>query len=283
MGFAVVLIFSLIAAVALAFVCWPLWRHAGKGRPVLAASLACFVLAVAAGSYILVGHPRLAERSFETPNDVPALVSMLAWRMRSAPANARGWALLGRGYLSLNDPVEAAGAFRRAAALAPAADKPALYSAYGEALTAAAMGEITPEAEAAFRQALAGDPKDVAARFYLGQAYAMRRDVPHALALWQSLLADTPPDAPWRQMLLSRIVMLRATAQGAPNVVAMVEGLAERLKAHPNDPVGWRRLVRAYVVLGQRDKAEAALENGRRALQGADRSALDAEADELKL
>ena len=43
----------------------------------------------------------------------------------------------------------------------------------------------------------------------------------------------------------------------------MVERLAERLKRDGSDVEGWLRLVRAYTVLGDRDKARAAA--GRRA------------------
>jgi cytochrome c-type biogenesis protein CcmH len=38
----------------------------------------------------------------------------------------------------------------------------------------------------------------------------------------------------------------------------MVEGLAARLEANPDDLPGWQRLARAYVVLGEGQKAEAA-------------------------
>lgn len=282
-----VLIFSLVAAAALAFVCFPLWRRTAQGRIVLVASLAAFVLAIAAGSYIFVGHPELALRSLQSPNsrDVRGLVSALAWRMRRSPGDPRGWVLLGRGYLSLNDPEDAAMAFKRAADLAPAAQKPALLSAYGEALTAMAMGAVTPDAEAAFREALKGDPNDVAARFYLGQAYAQRRDDAHALALWQGLLADTPPNAPWRGALIDRIALVRAAMQAPPDIGQMVQRLADRLKSQPDDPAGWRRLVKAYVVLGRMDKAQAALTDARKALahDKADLSMLDIEARELKL
>lgn len=285
MGFVLALIFCIVAAAASAFVCWPLWRHTSRGRAVLAASLAAFVLAVAGGAYVFIGHPRLALRSLESSDntDLRALVTKLAWHMRQSPDDPRGWTLLGRGYLTLNDPNDAAHAFQRAAALAPPEAKPALYSAYGEALTVAAMGAVTPEAEAAFNRALQGNPKDFAARFYLGQAYAERRDRAHALAFWESLLADTPSGAPWRQPLAARIALLKGAAP--PNVAAMVQRLANRLKTQPDDPAGWQRLVRAYVVLGQADKARTALADARHALAGdsADLGALAAEARDLKL
>ena len=40
------------------------------------------------------------------------------------------------------------------------------------------------------------------------------------------------------------------TDQTAPDINAMVEGLAERLKNDPNDPEGWTRLIRSRIVLG---------------------------------
>lgn len=49
-------------------------------------------------------------------------------------------------------------------------------------------------------------------------------------------------------------------------IQGMVEGLAERLKQDGNDPAGWQRLVRAYMVLGQRAKAMEALKSARKAL-----------------
>jgi cytochrome c-type biogenesis protein CcmH len=46
----------------------------------------------------------------------------------------------------------------------------------------------------------------------------------------------------------------------------MVARLAERLKTNGADPDGWLRLVRAYMVMGDRDKARAAAGDARRAL-----------------
>jgi cytochrome c-type biogenesis protein CcmH len=43
----------------------------------------------------------------------------------------------------------------------------------------------------------------------------------------------------------------------------MVAGLAERLKARPDDPQGWVRLVRAYAVLGETGQRDAALATAR--------------------
>ena len=46
----------------------------------------------------------------------------------------------------------------------------------------------------------------------------------------------------------------------------MVERLATRLKQNGDDVEGWLRLVRAYMVMGDRDKAKSALIDARQAV-----------------
>jgi cytochrome c-type biogenesis protein CcmH len=63
----------------------------------------------------------------------------------------------------------------------------------------------------------------------------------------------------------------------------MVAGLAARLRANPDDPEGWKRLLRAYVVLGKRAAAGSALAQAQSAMKDRpkDLAALDAEAQSL--
>ena len=44
--------------------------------------------------------------------------------------------------------------------------------------------------------------------------------------------------------------------------------MAARLKANPDDPAGWVRLVRAYAVLGETDRRDAALADARHRYAG---------------
>ncbi|HKN41352.1 MAG TPA: hypothetical protein VJV87_00500, partial [Sphingomicrobium sp.] len=48
----------------------------------------------------------------------------------------------------------------------------------------------------------------------------------------------------------------------------MVERLSEKLHRDGSDAEGWLRLVRSYMVLGEREKALAAVLDARRALAG---------------
>ena len=90
-----------------------------------------------------------------------------------------------------------------------------------------------------------------------------------SIADWRALAADIPAGDP----RLGALKTVIAEAEGAPAPAAapglssdqltavrgMVAGLAARLKTQPDDPEGWVRLVRAYAVLGDTAKREAAL------------------------
>jgi cytochrome c-type biogenesis protein CcmH len=285
-------IFFAFSLAAMGFVALPLLRGQGDAvaaRSMLAAVPALLVLGIGTGTYLMLGKPDLALRTLTGPDlhDMNSVIASLAHRMRETPFDTQGWTLLGRAYLTVNDPDDAAKALARGirAAELHGAPSPALLSAYGEALTEDAGGVVTPEAEAAFKAALAQNPKEMASRFYLGLAFASRGENANALAMWQSLLADAPADASWRAMLVDQIAGLHARMGSAPDIGKMVQGLADRLKADPDDAQGWQRLIRAYSVMGDATKAKQALADARVAMAKRPDAlkALDAEAAGLNL
>jgi len=269
-----ILIFSLVALGAAAFVVLPMLRtreavaDSGSRRawPAIAAGLA--TMAVGLGTYALLGQPDIALTELTGPSrtDYRALIATLARRMPNRPGDIEGWTLLGRGYLSLGNPEQAEKAFGHAvdASKAIQGNAPAeLLSNYGEAMTEAA-GQVTKEAEAVFREALTQNPKELVSRYYVGLALATRGDKGAALQLWESVLADAPPETPWRSGLVNQVAALKAETGGAaPNPMAMVAQLAQRLETSPNDLNGWMMLIRAYSVLGDKPKAVAALAKAR--------------------
>ncbi len=285
--------FALLALGAAAFAVGPLLRQKdAKGRWILASAILVFLLGIGGGVYAMLGQPDLALRDVTAPQnrDVKGLIPMLVQRVRTDPNDLMAWTFLGRAYMNQRDPADAAKAFARAVTLARAQKRndPALYSAYGEALVQQSGGAVSKEAEAAFEAALAADPADAAARFYLGLARASRGDKDGAMALWQSLAEDVPASSPLHQLLVERMAMLSsqgAGGGGAPDPVAMVARLAARLKAEPNDLMGWQRLIRAYTVLGEPAKAKEALATARKTFASNPDAvtALDAAAKELKL
>lgn len=261
--------FVLVALTAVAFAAVPLWRMSEKkGRALLVGAIALFMLAIGGGTYFLVGRPHLAERSAQglsNVHEINGLVPYLIARVRAHPEDVRAWRYLASAYMAASDPRDAAKALAKVIALTGKGDA-GVDAAYGEALVADNEGQVPPEAEEAFAAALKADPRNGPARFYLGVAKAGHGDRAGAMALWQSLLADVPTTSPLHQMLIDRLAQLTSqTPGGAPNPRAMVDMLAARLKADPNDALGWVRLMRAYTVLGETDKAKEALASARKA------------------
>ena len=140
-----------------------------------------------------------------------------------------------------------------------------------------------------FTQAAALDAAAPRPNFYLGVAAQQDGDKAKALAIWTKLLANSPPDAAWVPTVKNHIAELNGapvetagTGPGMPSGPAaarvaamapdkqqafirrMVDGLADRLKSNGNDIDGWLRLVRAYRVLQEPDKARVALGDAKR-------------------
>jgi cytochrome c-type biogenesis protein CcmH len=261
--------FVAVAALAVAFAVVPLIRLKKKKQALLLAAIALFMLGIGGGTYLLVGRPHLARRAAEgiETRDVNGLVPFLIQRVRKYPTDAKAWRYLSQAYMTAGDSTDAAKAMAKVIALTGKND-PALDASYGEALVQSQGGQVSDEAFAAFTAANQRDPKNPAARFFLGLGKAQRGDRPGAIALWQSLLADVPANSPVHDMLIDRLAQLRSQQEGAaPNPRAMVAMLAARLKADPNDALGWVRLIHAYNVLGETDEARKALATARAAFK----------------
>jgi cytochrome c-type biogenesis protein CcmH len=66
--------------------------------------------------------------------------------------------------------------------------------------------------------------------------------------------ADAPNSA------AGQAIQQMSPEEQAEMIHAMVDKLATRLQANPDDAEGWRKLARAYQVLGENDKAKTALD-----------------------
>ena len=273
-----ILVFVAVALAASAFVVLPLVRPSrddAARQPLLAVGAGLGVAALGLVLYVMLGTPQVALSSLQgaSTTDYPQLIATLSRQMRERPDDMQGWTLLGRGYMAVGNPAEAMKAFRQAVNLSKerlGEAPPALLSSYGEAVAQASNG-VTKEAEDIFRAVLEQDPGDLMARYYVGLAQSTRGDRAGALQMWEGVLADAPPDAERRGALVDQVALLRAQmirgegggGGGAPNPQAMVAQLASRLDSNPNDLEGWLRLIRAYSVLGEKDKAGAALTRAR--------------------
>ena len=211
-------------------------------------ALALAIPLIALGLYLQIGRPGLPAAPF-VAGARPALDQQLDIQGMVAAARAR-------------------------ASRQP--DDPDAQAALGEALTLEADGTVTSAAVEAFNKALAAQPDDTRALYYLGLHEAQSGDSRAALKRWQELEAKSPPDAPFLPMLRAEIARVAKSAglempkpsreqqeamaaltpeQRQQAIRGMVEGLAARLKDNPQDRGGWLRLANAWKVLGENANA----------------------------
>jgi cytochrome c-type biogenesis protein CcmH len=231
---------------------------------ILPPALALAIPLLALGLYLQVGRPGLPAAPFVAGKSPPA---------------------------SADEPfsVEKLLAAARVRVAAQPDDADAL-SALGEALTLEANGTVTQPAVESFAKALAAQPEDPRALYYLGLHDAQSGDSRAALSRWRALLAKSPPEAPFLPMLRAEIERVAKVAGVDPDIPAapaampqppnsqpsreqqdamaamtpeqrqqairgMVEGLAAKTKDNPQDRAGWLRLANAWKVLGENANA----------------------------
>ena len=253
----------------------PAWSAEPKARRgVLIAVIAAPALALVL--YLLLGAPGYPDRPFaqrmaawrkSDPRELsaPELAAVLKLAVKERPNDPEGYRFLAMMEGASQNPQEAVRALRHALKLAP--ERADLWEMLGEALTVEADNKLTDEAKAAYAEALKRDPNAVVARFQMARARIEGGDKAGGLAVWKGLMAELPANDERRAAIGQAIAEQegRAAQPAAPAggqmemIRGMVEGLAQRLKANPDDPEGWVRLVRAYAVLGDAAKRDAAL------------------------
>ncbi|MBX3479923.1 MAG: c-type cytochrome biogenesis protein CcmI [Caulobacter sp.] len=235
--------------------------------------------------YFLVGSPgvadqpmsaRIAQWSRINPEQLTTgqAALMLEQQRKKHPNDPQLLRALAYARMQSGDAYGAAKALREAVVLSP--NDAELWEWLGVAFMATNNGEVGADARRALDQALKIDPKAASPRYLLARADIAEGRTAEGLAGWRALLQDLPPGDEHRPGLAAEIAQVERTgrlpgaqpvpqagAAGGPNIQAMVDGLAARLEANPDDPDGWARLIRAYAVLGDAEKQAAALEKAR--------------------
>lgn len=255
------------------------------GSPSLALVAALIIPALALPLYLRSGSPELPDvpRAQRIENaaktgDFDALIVQVEEHLAKTPDDVEGWKVLAPAYRRAERWSDAAEAYRNILRLSPRT--PDLISIYGESLVLAGGGMVSAEAHDLFAEALKLDPKLPQARFYDALALKQEGKTAEAKAAFEAFLAETPADAPWRDMLMAELQNLdsrppaldQQTMEQASNMNAqdrqamirsMVDGLEEKLKANGKDLEGWLRLIRARGVLGEADKAKWAYDSAK--------------------
>ncbi|MBI5278141.1 MAG: c-type cytochrome biogenesis protein CcmI [Burkholderiales bacterium] len=249
-------------------------------------ALAVVLPLAAAGTYAMLGAPNAinAERAAAAQqHEMEAAIETLAARLKANPDNPKGWAMLARSYKVLGRMEDAEQAYSKVGAMLDA--DPDLLANYADLIVARTQS-FDGRPMTMIRKALAIDPKHPMSLMLLGTAAFQAGRFAEAAAEWEKLLAVVEPNSQDAEELQSAIAEAREKAgmkahAKAPAVAAaatpippalgaapqqmppgtpeqMVERLAARLKANPNDPDGWDRLARSYEVLGKAKEAQEA-------------------------
>ncbi len=246
---------------------------------------------VAIAIYLPLGSPRLADfplaertRAPDATQPLDNLVAQVEAHLEKNPADGRGWAVLAPVLAKLWRYDDAVRAYRNS--ITYNGENAGRRADLGEALVAAAGGVVTSEAKAEFERAVALNADEAKASYFLGVAAEQDGRTTEAASIWRTMLARAPTDAPWRPLVQAALARVNAAGSGAPvlsdDTVAaakdmneadrgamirgMVDRLATRLKENGDDVEGWLRLVRAYMVMGDRDRAKIASMDARQAV-----------------
>jgi cytochrome c-type biogenesis protein CcmH len=272
----------------------PLWRRRA------AALVALILLPALAGTlYIRWGSPQLPGAPLAARMDAPlqtrsieSMVAQVEAHLEKNPDDGQGWQVVAPVYMRMgrfNDAVRA-----RAQTIRLLGSTAEREADLGEAQVAAANGVVTADAKATFERALKADAANVKAQYFSGLAAEQDGKPQEAARIWRAMLAAAPANAPFRPLIQQSLARVEPNApaetaqavepkaaQPGPTqedmaaaqqltpeqrqemIRGMVDRLAERLKADSSDFEGWLRLVRAYAVMGDKDKARDAFNSAR--------------------
>jgi cytochrome c-type biogenesis protein CcmH len=268
----------------------PVGNGADTGRRRVAAVVILIAIPlVALGVYGKLGRPDEPDAPLSarkagdsSPEALEAAIAKIEAHLAAEPDDRRGWSVLAPVLMRMGRFDDAVGAYRQLVRL-DGRDGEARAD-YAEALVARADGVVTAEAREAFDRALALTPNLPIARFYLALAAEQDGDAAKAREAYEALLPEAKGRAPWMIGLRARLAALNgeapAVGEAGPAatdsstfspeqrkmIEGMVSGLATRLAQNGGSPEEWARLIRAYSVLHNREKAEEALASARKAL-----------------
>jgi cytochrome c-type biogenesis protein CcmH len=252
--------------------------------------LAFSILFIGVGSFAMywqLGSPDREDMPLTARQNAPIqeqsleqLIARAEARIAKNPNDIRGWKVLAPIYRRLGRIDDAIYAYRTVMAAEPEAAGP--VAELGEISFIQAGRVVTAEAKQLFERAMKLDSSIIKPQFYLALADFQQGDRDSALVKFNRILETSPADAPWRPIVKQYVDAIEnnenigeqqqtagANTSKKPDisqnkqVLAMVQGLADRLKDDPDDIEGWLRLIRSYKVLGNQAAYDIAVKDAR--------------------
>ena len=280
---------ALVAAVMLGGV-WTYIRLGAPGYPDLPIAER---LAVSEEIYRTRPSQAVAETAAAARAPAPApvdpafteLMDKLRSALKDRPDDLDGHRLLARNESGLGNYAAAIAAQDRVIAILGSKVSAEDHALRAEMMILAAGGYVSPEAEAEITRALQLDPLNGTATYYAGLMFAQVGRPDRTFSLWAPLLDRSQPDDPWVAPLRAQLMQVASEAgedsyvlpEAAPApgpdaeavaaaaemtpeerqemVRGMVAQLSERLATQGGSAEEWARLITAYGVLGETDRA----------------------------
>lgn len=279
----------------------PVWRRRAAALIallVLPAMAAAFY--IRQGSPQLPGAPLAGRLDAPLENrSIESMVAQVEAHLEKNPNDGQGWQVVAPVYMRMGRFSDAVRA--RAQAIRLLGSNADREADLGEAQVAAANGVVTADAKATFERALKADAGNLKAQYFTALAAEQDGRAEDAARIWRGMLDRAPPNAPFRTLIQQSLARVDpnsvaaksvdpkiATAAVEPNapqpgptqedmaaaqqmtpeqrkemIRGMVDRLSERLKTDSSDFEGWLRLVRAYAVMGDKEKAREAFVSAR--------------------
>lgn len=229
------------------------------------------VAALAFGLYAWLGSPDLPSQPLAGRADVAAqeidldtAIARIETQLTADPDDLRGWTVIAPAYVEMARYADAARAYRRIIELDGAT--PDRQTSLAEALLLAGDEAGTVEAVDLLRAAADADPAHVMSRLYLASVLTGTERYAEAVPVWTAVLALAKGDEPWIASAREGLAVAQGNGavqpddQQAEMIGQMVSGLAERLATSGGTIEEWTQLVRAYLVLGDTERAQAAFD-----------------------
>ena len=152
------------------------------------------------------------------------------------------------------------------------------YSKLAELMISATNGYVSIEAEDNIKKSLHLDSSNHRSRYYYGLLKIQKKKFLEGYNIWKDILAEGIENSPWNQLIKQDIKKLEKMINGTfpeePKepwqinvneetmgiINEMVLTLSKRLKTEGGTYEEWIKLIRSYLVLGKKDKANEAIQ-----------------------
>jgi cytochrome c-type biogenesis protein CcmH len=206
--------------------------------------IALLLPVIAVSLYFKLGNPAAinppVDPMLAQMQQVEAMLPKLEQKLREQPQDITGWTMLGKASMMLERYPKAVEAYAKLVQLTP--QDAQAYADYADALAMANGQKLSGQPAAFIAHALKLDPNNGKARYLAGFAAIEQGDTKTAIAHWEKLLAQLPPETEGAMMLREKLAELkqqsgtRGVLSSSANISGQVN-LAATLKnnARPND------------------------------------------------